>query len=165
MKKKVFPLLAAFLPLMVVNGYCLAANYFEPGNSVVNRNVTILFLVISLLISVSKLFFDFFATVVTCRCVKLEPDSGKTLDDLMWCMIPQWIFTLVGLVISRLLFSHCTQVTDLLIFATAHTIYYGTVAYRQIKATGKKAFGVTCGAIALVCWGYAIVNLVKLAAM
>ena len=165
MKRKVFSLLAAFLPLMVVNGYCLAANYFEAGNSRVNMNVMILFLVISLLISVSKLFFDFFATVVTTRCVGQEAESGRVMDLLLRCMIPQWIFTLAGLVISRLFFSHCTQVTDLLLFAIAHTVYYGSVAAKQIKATGKRVFGATYGAIALVCWIYAIVNLVKLLAM
>ena len=50
MNKRVFTFLLAFFPLMVVNGYCLAANYFEKGNSQVNMNLTVLFLLVSLLI-------------------------------------------------------------------------------------------------------------------
>lgn len=165
MKKRIIGFLLAFFPLTVVNGYCLAANYFERGNSQVNMNLAVLFLVVSLLIGVSKLFFDFFLTVIASRCTGLVPDSGKTLDLLLRCMLPQWVFTLAGLVLIRLLFGGHTQAPDLFLFAAAHTVYYGCVAAGQIKATGKKVFGFVYGGVALVCWIYVIVNLVKLFGM
>ncbi len=164
MYKRIVSASLAFFPLVAVNGYGLAASYFERGNSSVNTNLWVLFLSLSLLIAISKLFFDFFLTVVTTRCVGLEPDSGKTLSTLLHCMLPQWAITLAGLVLSRLLFGNSAQISDLILFAVAHTVYYGCAAIAQFKSTGKKAFSMVYGAVCLVCWIYAIVTLLGLLA-
>lgn len=162
--KKLYYVLAA-VPLTVVNGYCLAGNYFVPDDWQINLTVGGLFLLLSVLIAVTKLFFDFFVTVVTARCASQELAGGDVFDILLRAMLPQWIVTLAGLLISRLLLTDMTQELDLILFAVAHSVYYGGVAAALVKKTGRKVFCWVCGAVALVCWGYAVYNLAGILAM
>lgn len=155
----------AAVPLVVVNAYCLAGNYFVPNDWQINLTVGGLFLLLSVLIAVTKLFFDFFVTVVTARCASREVASGDVFDVLLRSMLPQWIVTLAGLLISRLLLPDIAAELDLILFAVAHSVYYGGVAAFLVKRTGSKVFCWVCGAVALVCWGYAIYNLVGILAM
>lgn len=155
----------AALPLVAVNAYCLAGKYFVPGDWQINLTVAVLFLVIAALIGVTKLFFDFFVTLVTGRCTGHTLESGEVFDRLLKAMLPQWIVTLAGLLISRLIFTDSNAISDLILFALAHSVYYGDVAVNLVKKTGRKAFAWVFGAIALVCWGYAIYNLVGILAM
>ena len=159
MLKKCGLFVLAFPPLVIVNAYCLAAGYFESGNSQVNTNVFVLFLVVSLLISVSKLFFDFFVTVVTARCAKLEVNNGGVLKILLHAMVPQWAITLLGLMAVRLVFGTDLPMAEMVLFAAAHSLYYGCTAFAQHKKTGRKVFFAVYAAEALVCWVFVITRL------
>lgn len=164
MKNKALSYCAAVIPLVAVNGFCLAANYFETGNAQVNITVALLFLMISALIAVTKLFFDFFVAIVTLKVTSLELASGRILDRLLQNMLPQWLITAACLAVSRLLFPGAAAQTDLITFAVAHTVYYLGAAHGLNRETGRKLFYSVYGCAAAVCWGYAIFNLVKLAA-
>lgn len=165
MKNKAFVYLGAMVPLMAINGFCLASGYFEHGNMQVNTMVAVLFLVISSLITVTKLFFDFFATLVVLKCTGQELGSGVILDKLIRTMGVQWIVTAAVLLLRYLIFPGFSAQTDLIVFAIAHTAYYILVARDFQLATGRKLYYGVYGSAAAICWGCVVYNLVRLAAM
>jgi hypothetical protein len=165
MNKKILWGAAAFIPLMILNGISLADGYFVPGDAQVNINIAAIFLVISLLISVTKLFFDFFVTLVTGKCVGLTLSSSDVLDTLLRGMLPQWLFSLVGLAITWLLFPGIAEVLEMVIFAASHTVYYVVTGVSMSKRTERKAFGYVYIAITAVCWIYAVCKMVGIMQM
>ena len=165
MKNKFFRYAVAAVPLVVVNGICLAAGYFEKGNLKVNLTIAALFAVISTLILVTKLFFDFFAALVALKATGETPDSGEILNRLISNMGIQWLVTGVGLLVGHLVLPGLTVQVDMITFAIAHTVYYALIARGFTKATGRKAlYYIVYGCAAALCWGYVICNLLKLAA-
>ena len=164
MKNKALCYVGAMVPLVAVNGFCLASGYFVKGNMQVNLTVAVLFLVISCLITVTKLFFDFFVALVALKCTGQELGSGEILDKLIRTMGVQWGVTAAALLLSRLMVPGFSAQTDLLVFAAAHTAYYILVAVGFQRATGRKLYYGVYGSAAAICWGYVVYNLVGLAA-
>ncbi len=165
MNNKFFRYAAAILPLVAVNAICLADGYFVKGSLQINLTVAVLFLVISMLITVTKLFFDFFIALVSLKSTGQTLGSGEVLDRLIRNMSIQWMVTAAGLLLSFLILPNFTTQAYLLIFAAAHTVYYILVAHDFQKATSRKLYYIVYGCTAALCWAYVICNLVKMAAM
>lgn len=163
MKNKVLCYCGAVIPLIAVNGFCLASGYFEQGNLQVNLVIGVLFLLISSLITISKFIFDFFVAVVALKSTGQEMGSGEILDRLLSNMGVQWVVTAVAMVLSHLIFPNFSAQADLLIFAAAHTAYYILVALGFYRKTGRKLYYAAYGGTAVICWGYVAVQLVSLA--
>jgi hypothetical protein len=163
-KNKFFRYAVATVPLVIVNAICLAAGYFEKGNLKVNLTISLLFTVISGLILVTKLFFDFFVTLVALKSSGQTPDSGGILDCLLCNMGVQWLVTAAGLLLGHLVLPVFTVQVDMITFAIAHSVYYALIARAFGNATGRKVlYYVIYGCAAALCWGYVICNLLKLA--
>jgi hypothetical protein len=166
MKNKFLRYAVAVLPLVAVNAICLADGYFVKDDLQINLTVMLLFTIISALITVTKLFFDFFVALVALKSTGQALGGGAVLDRLIRNMGVQWIVTAAGLLLTHLIFPAITARIDLIVFAIAHTVYYILVARGFHKDTGSKVlYYILYGSAAALCWGYVICNLLQFAAM
>lgn len=138
LKKNILLYLISFFPLLILETLSLAWDYYEENTSI-NLTITLIFMLISLLIVATKLFFDFFVFSITNRVSGKHLGMDYILHILLSYLFVQWTLTLAGYLIGFFVFPDVVWL-EILVDTISISAYYVFVAHKLYNVSGKRSF-------------------------